>query len=338
MNRSFLQMSLVVGFVLLLGCASRPTARYDDFDRVEVAQWNGNYVAGRYFGKTVLALNPRRETRVISSVTNTSISFQTNLTRVLVTNLIVTLSTNFSSASSTNDNPLPAPQPTAATNAEPSEAAPALADTNAAPTSAETAPPAPLTNTVTLLVAPAAPLTNLTITSGLNVSAVRAQNQLTETAQRVDGQSRSVSVVTNNQTITTQLNEIVTTETNRNVTTITNQIVTASTNVLVLETNLLVRDCFLFTELIAPPDFTLATGESLVLLIDGERFAFAPTNSAAAFTTRRPFVSHLFKVPEELFAKISEAHRVRVRLKGQTSVIERDMPKGAQTRFNLLKN
>lgn len=316
--------------LLIAGCASRPTVRYDDFDRAEIAQSSGNYVSGRYAGKTVLALNPRRETRRIEAVTNTVITFHTNQVKVVMTNLAITFSTNFTTALSTNDNPPapPAPAPaetTAATDAAEDAASPV--DTNAPPAVAA----APTNAPVVVVVPP--PLTNETVTAGLNVSAILGNNQLTETAQRVSGLLRQISVVTNNQTITTQLNELVTVETNRNLTTVTNTVVTAVTNVTVVATNLAVHDTFLFTELIAPSDFTLAPGESLVLLIDGERFAFAQTNSPAAFTTRKPFTSTLYRVPPDVFGRIASANRVRVRLKGQSSVIERDLPKGTQVEF-----
>lgn len=313
--------------LLIAGCASRPTVRYDDFDRAEIAQSSGNYVSGRYAGKTVLALNPRRETRRIEAVTNTVVTFHTNQVKVVMTNLAITLSTNFTTALSTNDNP-PAPAETSAAAGAPEDAGSLAADTNAPPTVA-----AAPTNAPVVVVVPPPPLTNETVTSGLNLSAIQGNNQLTETAQRVSGLLRQISVVTNNQTITSQFNELVTAETNRNLTTITNVLVTSITNVTVVAMNSVVHDTYLFTELIAPADFTLAAGESLVLLIDGERFAFAQTNSPAAFTARKPFTSTLYRVPPDLFGRIAAANRVRVRLKGQSSVIERDLPKGTQAEF-----
>jgi hypothetical protein len=304
----------------LVGCASRQTVRYDEFDRAEIAEIRGNYVSGRLFGKTVLALNPRREARQITLVTNTVVEFKTNLVTTTLTNLIITLATNSVIGSSTNDNP---PIPVVAAAAKEEEAA--SGETNAAP--AQTA------QTNVVVVTPPQPLTNITTTTGLNLSALRGPNQTGETAQRVQGLTRSVSLVTNNQTITVQLNEVVTFETNRTLTVQTNQFIVGATNVTILKTNLVVHDYYLCTELISPVEFAVAPGENLTLVIDNDRYVLSQTNTPAALAGRKRFTTALYRVPEDVFARIADAKQVRIRLKGTLSVIERTLPKSTQKKF-----
>ena len=60
-------------------------------------------------------------------------------------------------------------------------------------------------------------------------------------------------------------------------------------------------------------EFTLASGESLVLVVDGVRHGFASTNSNTAFIARKGFTSTLHKVPPEVLVDIANARQVKVR-------------------------
>jgi hypothetical protein len=309
-------------------CAPRTSVRHDDFDRAIIAQLRGNYVSGRIFGKTVLTLNPRRETRSIQWVTNTAVEFETNHVATAVTNLLVTSSTNYATALSTNDNPPSAAPSSVPTRTEEDAVISDSGQTNILSGHVDSG----LTNKVVTALPPP-PLTNQTVTSGMNRSVLRGNNQLNETAQELQGTIRQISFVTNNQTVTSQLNEIVTIETNKSISFLTNQAITAVTNVSRVETNILVHDYYLFTELIAPQDFTPISGESLILLIDGERFGFTATNSTAAFVGRKRFTTTFYKVPEDLFSKIASAKEVRLRIRGINAVIERELTDDNQEIF-----
>jgi len=84
-------------------------------------------------------------------------------------------------------------------------------------------------------------------------------------------------------------------------------------------------DYYLYTELTAPPDFTLSSGESLILLIDGERYAFASANPQTIFPARRGFLTTFYRVSPEVLVDIANAQQVRLRLKGVNTVVERRM-------------
>jgi hypothetical protein len=86
-----------------------------------------------------------------------------------------------------------------------------------------------------------------------------------------------------------------------------------------------IHDYYLYTEFTPPPDFTLQSGESLVLLVDGVRHGLAPTNSQTSFVARKGFQSNLYRVPPELLADIANAKEVKLRLKGVNAVLERDL-------------
>jgi hypothetical protein len=122
-------------------------------------------------------------------------------------------------------------------------------------------------------------------------------------------------------------------ETNRVVTTVTNITVSGVTNISIIETNLLLRDYYLYTEYTPPLDFTLQQGESLVLLVDGVRYGFSPTNSHTAFVARKGYASNLYKVPPEVLVNIANAKSVKVRLKGVNSVIEKQMNPRSRSNF-----
>src|SRR5262245_13426129 len=84
---------------LLAGCAGRHpkgTARYDNFDSVKVEQMVGNNVSGSVFSKPIVCLNARRETRLITALTNTVVTTVTNPPIITpVTNVTITHATNF---------------------------------------------------------------------------------------------------------------------------------------------------------------------------------------------------------------------------------------------------
>ena len=321
MNIINLSLTPLAVALLFSACTTRKMARYDAFDQAEVSHVKGNYVSGRFFGKTVLALNPRVESRLVESLTNIVTEWKTNIVVTRVTNLVVTLSTNQATAISTNDLP-PVP-------AQPTEDDLEMAGNAVAEAGITDAP----TNTVATASIQTEPLTNITASTGMIMSSIASPGGTTESAQRVDGLNRQISVITNNQMITTQFNQLVTLETNSTVTILTNQMVEAVTNITVLDTNIIERDFYLVTELISPPEFVLAPPESLVILIDGERRAFSPTNSTAAFVGRRGFTSTLYPVPADTFEKIAEAKEVRMRLRGVNSVIDLEVPRSAKQDF-----
>ncbi len=92
-------------------------------------------------------------------------------------------------------------------------------------------------------------------------------------------------------------------------------------------------DHYLYTELATTTDFSLAPGESLVLLTDGERHAFAPTNSQTVFVGRRGFASTLYPVPVDIFVKIVNSRETKVRLKGTGAVLDQELSSANRQRF-----
>jgi hypothetical protein len=105
------------------------------------------------------------------------------------------------------------------------------------------------------------------------------------------------------------------------------------TNVAIAGTNLLERVYYLLTELLPPPDFTLQSGESLNLLVDGQRYSFAPANPQGVFVARHGYIANFYRASPDLFAAIANAREVRIRLRGVNSVIERKMPQSARNNF-----
>lgn len=79
---------------------------------------------------------------------------------------------------------------------------------------------------------------------------------------------------------------------------------------------------FLFTEVIAPIDFALQSGESLILNLDDEVFALAPTNSPS-FNGRKRFVTTFYPVQPEVLIKLAKAMETRVRIKGMNATIDK---------------
>jgi hypothetical protein len=182
--------------------------------------------------------------------------------------------------------------------------------------------------------------TNVVLTTSGNHGVTRANNQTTVTSQVTSQYNNQVSASSNNTTVTTQFSRNITAETNMVITAVTNQTILPITNIAIFGTNLVVRDYFLLVELLPPPDFNLQPGESLVLLVDGRRYAFSPSNPQSVFVARKGYVSNFYKTTAEVLLGIANAREVRIRLKGVNNVIERTMPKSAQANFRkfLLRN
>ena len=128
-------------------------------------------------------------------------------------------------------------------------------------------------------------------------------------------------------------NLVLTIETNLVVNYLTNSSVTASTNLVLTPANGVVYDYFLYSELVPPPDFTLAQGESLILLVDGVRYGFTPGQSGTAFVARKGYTSTLYRVPPEVLVAIANAKQVRVRCKGVNNVVERQLSSRSTANF-----
>jgi hypothetical protein len=276
---------------------------------VKVDQVVGNNVSSAPFQRTIVCLNPRRESRLITLVTNVEVVLVTNVTVVTITNLMVTMGTNTSRTLATNVAALPP------------------ATTAAPPTDTEVAE-----GTQVVVTAPPN-TTNETVTTASNLVLSKAPNQSSFVVSVQTQLSRQVTVSTNNISITAAENETRSFETNQVLTLQTNLTVVPVTNVVVTETNLLLRDYFLYTEVTPPPDFVLAPGESLVLLVDGVRHGFAPATSGTVFVSRKGYLSTLYRVPPELLVDIANAREVKVRIRGVNSVIERTMNTASRNTF-----
>lgn len=98
-------------------------------------------------------------------------------------------------------------------------------------------------------------------------------------------------------------------------------------------------DHFLLLEHTPIPEFTLASGESFNLLVDGTRHAFAPTNSPAAIVSRPGFTTLTFRATPQLFVDIANARNVELRLKGMANVVEKRLSRASVGEFKtyLLK-
>ena len=105
------------------------------------------------------------------------------------------------------------------------------------------------------------------------------------------------------------------------------------TNVTIVPTNTLASDHFLYTEMTPPSDFTLQSGESLVLLVDGARYGLTQSQPAAAFVGRKGFTTGMYRVPPEVLVAIANAQEVRLRFKGVNSAIEREMNQSSRDNF-----
>ena len=313
MMRGMRTMLLLLFCVLAAGCMlNRKTgmAYNDEYDAIKVEQTMGNSVSAMPFQKTIVCLNPRRETRRAHSFTNPAVSVITNVSLTFVTNQTITATTNLSRTFSTNQFAMPAP----------------LTVTNEAGVE---------TNVVaTLLATPSPNSTNNTVTSTANLTVSKGPSQMALTANHQHLLNRQVTLNTTNMNLTTADNEVVSIETNMVVNTYTNTSITTVTNQEVVYTNMFLRDYYVYTEFTPPQDFTLqSSGESLILLVDGVRHGLVATNSQTSFVARKGYQSTIYRVPPELIADIANAKEVKLRLRGVNNVIERKM--NADSRGNF---
>ncbi len=299
---------------LLAGCTGthpKGSARFDDYDAVQIDQMTGNNVSGRVFEKTIVCLNARREARRVTALTNTVVNAFTNQSVAAVTNQTVSIATNMLYTSMTNLSP----------------ALPVAAITPVGDAALDTNAPPAVTNPV------AAITTNVTISVANNSSSLIAPNQRGLNQQQVRTYNNQLTTSSNNLSISLMTNMVVTAETNQTISYLTNTSVVSVTNVIITPTNGLAFDYFLYTELIPPPDFTLAPGESLILLVDGVRHGFTQGQSTTAFVARKGYTSGLYRVPPEVLVAIANAKEVKLRFKGVNNVVERQMNNGSRQHF-----
>lgn len=305
--------------VLLAGCTGahkEGISRYDDFDAVKIDQMVGNNISGTTFEKTIICLNARRESRRVTAVTNVTITTVTNPVVAAVTNQTISLSTNLLYTVMTN---LAAQlSALAATTPEVEAAAAATIETN----------------TIAALTPQGASIsTNVTVSLANNLSSTATPNQTAANAQQVRTFNSQITTSSNNLSISLLTNIVVTGETNIVVAYVTNYSVAQLTNTAIVPTNYLARDYYLYTEMTPPADFTLQSGESLVVLADGVRYGLTQTPSSGAFLGRKRFTSGLYRVTPETLVAIGNAKDVRVRFKGVNSAIERSMSSGSRQNF-----
>ena len=312
--------------ILLVGCATHRTgvSKHDLFDDIKVDQMVDNNVSDAILQKTVVCLNARRETRTVNGTTNITVSWITNAIVTVLTNQTLLISTNYLVTGMTNLAP-PAPVFSAADGP--------VTGTEDASAVVDSSPPLYITNSVPSIT------TNLTVSIARNQSATVSPIQTSANSQYVRTWNNQITTLSNNVSISLMTNQIVTMETNQVLNYLTNFTVVPITNVNITPVRQLQHEYFLYTELLAPPDFTLQTGESLVLLVDGARYGFSPGQSGTAFVGRKGFSSALYRVNPEVLVAIANAREVRLRLKGINGVIERTMSASSRQRFHdyLLK-
>ena len=194
-----------MGAILIAGCAGthkKGMSRYDDYDAVRVDQMVGNAVSGKVFERTIVCLNARRETRLITATTNVTISPVTNQFVNAITNQTISIATNYLVTAMTNLAPGQAPGPVASLSATAGGAGPA----DAALADAATLPP--LTN------APATISTNLTVSLASNQSGTTSPNQTAAISQFVRTFNNQITTTSNNLTVALMTNLVVSAETN----------------------------------------------------------------------------------------------------------------------------
>lgn len=314
-------LCLSLSAILLAGCAGtakKGMSRYDDFDGVKVDQMIGNAISKGMFEKTIICLNARRETRQVTAITNVTVASVTNQIVNAITNQTISVSTNFLVTTMTNLVPAGAAQSAPAPSGGGESVNPALADATALP---------PLTNT------PATISTNLTVTLASNQSGSAGPSQATANNQLVRTLNNQITTTSNNLTVALMTNLAVSAETNEVVNYVTNTYYTSVTNTTIVPANYLASEYYLYTEMTPPADFTLQTGESLVLLVDGVRYGFSQSPPAAAFIGRKGFTTGIYRVPPQVLVAIANAQEVRLRFKGVNSVIERDMNQSSRENF-----
>jgi hypothetical protein len=297
--------------ILLAGCSGahkKGISRFDDYDEVKIDQMVGNNVSQSVFEKTIVCLNARRESRRMTALTNVTFVPVTNHTVNAITNQTISIATNFLFTTMTNVAP---PIPGTAGSPQP--------EGDAVIISAETNTVLAVTNTGPSVT------TNLTVSLASNQSATTAPNQSGANNQFVRTYNNQITTASNNLTVSLMTNLVVTAETNQIVSYVTNYSFTTVTNTIITPTNFLAHDYFLYTEMTPPPEFTLQSGESLVLLVDGVRYGLSQSPSTTAFAGRKGYISGLYRVPPEVIVAIANAEEVRIRFKGVNSLIERTM-------------
>lgn len=262
----------------------------------------GNAVSADVFSRTLVCLNAARESKGFIAQTNISINYNTNYVVTSTTNLTVTTSGNLQIASVTN----------------------AIALSLSTDTNAPTTPSSTVNNASS----------GLTSSTSRNESVATAPNQNIRSGsiQTVTTTSGQGTVNHDSLAITTGTNEVVTVETNFIVTTITNQVITPVTNIVVKTSENPIADYFLYTE-IAPAEFNLASGESLIVLADGVRFGCTSAAPQTAWETRRGYLTTYYKVAPEVITAIANAKEVKLRIKGTSGTLERTMNRSSRENF-----
>jgi hypothetical protein len=313
-------LGILLSAIVLAGCTGahkKGISRFDDYDSMKVDQMVGNNVSPAVLQKNIVCLNARRETRRVTAITNVSVVQVTNQVVMAVTNQTVSIATNFLFTVMTNLSPqAPGPAP-----------APGTEDAVA------TSPPSETNAVVTVASAGPALSTNVTVSVAANQSATTGPNQSAANSQVVRTFNHQLTTTSNNLSIALMTNLVVTAETNQTVAYVTNFTVASVTNTVVTPTNFMAYEYFLYTEMTPPPDFTLASGESLVLLVDGVRHGFTQSQSGTAFIGRKNFTSGLYRVSPEVLVAIANAKEVRIRFRGVNSVVERSMNGGSRQNF-----
>jgi hypothetical protein len=69
------------------------------------------------------------------------------------------------------------------------------------------------------------------------------------------------------------------------------------------------------------------------MLVDGVRYGFSPSPSSTSLVGRRGYNSTLYRVPPEVFVAIANAKVVKLRFKGVSSVVEREMNASSRKHF-----
>jgi hypothetical protein len=313
-------LGIFFSVILFAGCSGahkKGISRFDDYDSMKVDQMVGNKVSSAVLQKTIVCLNARRESRRVTAVTNVSVMQVTNQTVVAVTNQTISVATNFLFTVMTNLSPL-APGSVVAAPGTENVVATSPPETNAVLAVTNTGP---------------ALSTNVTVSVAANQSATIAPNQTAANSQLVRTFNNQLTTSSNNLTIAMMTNLVVTADTNQTVNFVTNSSIASVTNVIITPTNFLAYDYFLYTEMTPPPDFTLASGESLILLVDGVRYGFTQGQSGTAFVGRKNITSGLYRVPPEVLVAIANAKEVRIRFKGANSVVERTMNDNSKQNF-----
>jgi hypothetical protein len=318
---------------LVAGCSGthpKGTSHMDEFDAVKVDQMVGNNVSASPLQKTILCLNARRETHGITALTNVDIRSVSAPVINALTNEVITHSTNYLVTTMTNLAPAqPGQTPPPPLTGESAAAAVATV-TNETATVPEGTVVVAATNNVPLVQGS----TNVTASLALNNSATAGPTQRAANNQVVRTFNNQIMTQTNNLSITLMTNLIVTAETNATVSFVTNLVLTSVTNITVTPTNFVEHEYFVFTEMVPPADFVpLTSGETLVLLVDGVRYGLSPSPSGTAFVGRKGYNSTLYRTTPELLVAIANANEVRVRVKGNSSVIERSMNERSRRNF-----